>query len=146
MSGSTTLVSGTGLEMANIIGDLYSPVTLNTASGTTAQLLVTGAPGYVLTRLFVEVDASCTQAAGGMNTINFTDTGSGMIVGQYRVYIPAAFTPPTAPTGPQLASSGTGYWFRARTALSTCTVALTTALTGGTIRCAVNYALVGQDT
>jgi hypothetical protein len=80
-----------------------------------------------------------------MVTINFTDTGSGLIVGQYRVYIPAAFVAPTVPTGPQLASSGTGYWYRSRTAASTLTVGVNTALTAGTIRCSVNYAIISQD-
>jgi len=145
MSGSNILVSGTGIELPPMIGDLYVPVTLNSAAGTTPQLMVTGAPGYLLTRLFVEVDASCTVSGGGMVSINFTDTGSGLSVSQYRVYIPATFTAPTVPTGPQLASTGTGYWFRARTPGSTLTVSLNTALTAGTIRVAANYALTTID-
>ena len=145
MATTTTLVSGTGLELPPIIGDLYSPGTINAAQGTTPIVLVNGAPGYILTRLFVEVDATCTVSGGGMVTINFTDTNSSLIVGQYRVYIPATFTAPTVPTGPQLATSGTGYWYRSRTANSTCTVSTSVALTAGTIRCAVNYALINQD-
>ena len=146
MSGSNIQVSGTGVEMAPVIGDLYSAATLNTASGTTPVVMVTGAPGYLVTRLFVEVDATCTVASAGMNTINFTDTGSGLVVGQYRVWLPATFTAPTGPTGPQLATTGTGYWYRSRTANSTLQVSLSTALTAGSIRVAVNYAIINQDT
>jgi len=145
MSGSNILVSGAGQELPNVIGDLYAPVTLNAGAGTTPQLLVTGAPGYIITRLFVEIDASCTLASGGMVSINFTDTNSGLIVGQYRAYIPATFTPPSVPTGPQLATSGTGYWYRSRTANSTLTASISSALTSGTVRCAVNYAITTVD-
>jgi hypothetical protein len=131
--------------LPNWIGDLYVPVTLNSSSGTTPVAMITGAPGYYLTRLFVEVDATCTLASGGMQTINFTDTGSGLIVGQYRVYIPGTFTAPTVPTGPQLASSGTGYFYRSLTASSTLTISLSAALTGGTIRVAINGGVTSID-
>lgn len=138
--------AGSGdVALPNWIGDLYAPATINSASGTTPITLITGAPGYFLTRLFVEVDASCTLATAAMTTVNFTDTNSGMVVGQYRVWIPASFTAPTSPTGPQLASSGTGYWYRSKTANSTLAVSISNALTAGTIRVAVNGGITAID-
>lgn len=131
-------IGSNGQVIPALLGNKYVPIILNAAAGTTPQLMITGAPGYYVSRLFVEVDASCTLAVGGMVSINFTDTGSGLIIGQYRAYIPAAFAAPTVPTGPQLASSGTGYLFVATTSVSTCTVSISVALTAGTIRCAIN--------
>jgi hypothetical protein len=56
-----TVVFGSGdTPLPNWVGDLYAPATINSAAGTTPQLLITGAPRYYITRLFVEVDASCT--------------------------------------------------------------------------------------
>jgi hypothetical protein len=137
-SSSSPAMGSGNAPLPNWVGDVYSAATLNSTTGTTPQVLLTGAPGYYLTRLFVEVDASCTIASAGMVTINFTDTGSGMVVGQYRVFIPATFVAPTVPTGPQLASSGTGYWYRSLTTASSVEVSVSVALTGGTIRCAIN--------
>jgi len=141
-----TLTSADGIELPNVIGDAYNAGIINAAQGTNPITLLTGNPGYILTRLFVEVDASCTMSSGGMVSINFIDTISGKNVGQYRAYIPATFTPPSVPTGPQLASTGAGYWFRSLNPNSSLQVSLNSALTGGTIRCAVNYALINQDT
>jgi len=141
-----TLTSANGVELPNIIGDAYSAGIINAAQGTTPITLLTGNPGYIVTRLFVEVDASCVMASGGMVSINFVDTVSGQNVGQYRAYIPATFNPPSVPTGPQLASTGAGYYFRSLNPNSSLQVSVNNALTGGTIRCAVNYALIDQDT
>ncbi len=131
-------IGSNGQVIPTLVGNKYVPIILNSAAGTTPQLMITGAPGYFITRLFVEVDASCTLAVGGMVSINFTDTGSGLLIGQYRAYIPGTFTAPTVPTGPQLASSGTGYLYVSTTTNSTCTVSVSVALTAGTIRCAIN--------
>lgn len=131
-------IGSNGQVIPTLVGNKYVPIILNSAAGTTPQLMITGAPGYFITRLFIELDASCTIAAAGMVTINFTDTGSGLVIGQYRAFIPSVFTAPTFPTGPQLASSGTGYIYVSTTTASTCTVGTNVALTAGTIRCAIN--------
>ena len=144
MSNQNILVSGAGMDLPAVIGDLYSAYTFN-SSNLGPSTLVTGAPGYILTRLFVEVDPICTQASAGMATLNWTDSGSGLVVGQARIWIPATVTNPTVAQLASVASSGTGYWFRSRNALSTCVVTLNSTLTAGSVRVAVNYALISQD-
>lgn len=119
---------------------LYTATTLNTASGTTPVLLLTGTPYYYLTRLLVSVDPNCTMTGGGMISATFTDSVFGT-VGQIRFYAPASFTAPSIATVAPILESGTGYYFNSTSSGSTLTVALNTALTGGSVRLAVNYGL-----
>lgn len=138
MSGSNVSVGTSGKELPNLLGDLYAAATINTGAGTSPQLLVTGAPGYYITRLFVEVDPTCTIAAGGMVTFTFTDTGSGQVIGAARAYIPAVLAAPLIPTVAQSIASGAGYFYRSLSVGSTLTVTSSVALTAGSVRCAVN--------
>ena len=145
MSGSNIWVAGTGIELPPIIGDLYAAATINSGTGTGTQTLVTGSPGYILTRILIAIDPTCTIASAGMIQIAFVDTGSGATVGALRAYVPASFTAPTVPTVSVPYISNSGYWFRSRSVGSTLTIASNTALTAGSIRASCNYALINQD-
>lgn len=133
------LTGSGGLVIGNMVGNQYVPVTLNSASGTTAQLMITGAPGYYLTELGFQCDPIATLAAGGMETINFVDSSYGMMT-SFRIYIPATATAPTVPTIIRQVNQGPFIWNN-KTANSTLSVNLGTALTAGSIRVFARYGL-----
>ena len=67
------VVDGAGNLHPNWIGDKYIGITLNAASGTTPQAILTGSPGYYITRIFIAVDPNCTISGGGMVAVTVTD-------------------------------------------------------------------------
>ena len=147
MSGNNIIVTGTGLEMPPVIGDLYSSFSFTSATPG-PQTLATGLPGIIITRLFVSVDVLTTQATAGNVVIQFKDNTANVVIGQIAVYVPtAAPTLNMAQIGSTV-SSGTGYWYRSRAASSVIQVSVISGgpLTAGSIRVAINYALIAQDT
>ncbi|WP_174958559.1 hypothetical protein [Burkholderia aenigmatica] len=133
--------SGSGdTALPKWIGDLYLSATLNSSSGTNSVTLTTGAPYYYLTRLLVEFLPTCTTSGGGIVGVTFTDSAFG-IVGAGHVWCPASFTASTSIIAPVLLESGAGYSWHASSPNSTLTVQLTAALTGGSVRVAVNGGL-----
>jgi hypothetical protein len=137
--------TGSGDEpIPAFVGDSYTSTVLSSASGTSPVTLQTGAPGYYVTRLQVSFDPTCTLAVAGMVTVTFTDSVAG-VIGQARAWIPAAFVAPTVPVQMLLAQSGAGYFFRSKSATSTLSVALSVALTAGSIRVAINGGTTSID-
>lgn len=147
MSGSNILVTGTGLEMAPVIGDLYSSA-IFTSVTPGPFTLATGSPGIIITRLFVTIDLLSTQGTAGNVVIQFKDVTASLVIGQIAVYVPTAAPTLTQAQLGATASSGTGYWYRSRVANAQIQVSALSGgpLTAGNIRCAINYALIAQDT
>lgn len=147
MSGSNILVTGTGLEMAPVIGDLYASAIFTSATPGPFTL-ATGAPGIIVTRLFVTIDLLSTQTTAGNVVIQFKDVTANLVIGQIAVYVPAAAPTLNAAQLGATASSGTGYWYRSRVPNAQIQVSALSGgpLTAGNIRVAMNYALIAQDT
>lgn len=139
VSSTGKLVGSNGTPITDYIGNQYIAATLNSASGTTPVNLVTGAPGYYIAQLGFQCDPTATLGAAAMETINFTDSASGMIA-SFRIYIPASVTAPTTPTIIRQTNEGPFVWNN-KTANSVLSVALGTALTAGSIRVFVRYGL-----
>lgn len=132
-------VASGGLVIPASIGNQYFAATLNSASGTTPATLVTGAPGYYLTEFGFQCDPTATMTAAGMETINISDSVSGMVA-SFRIYIPSSAGAPTVPTIIRQVNQGPFIWNN-KTANSVLSVALGTALTAGSIRVFVRYGL-----
>ena len=81
-------VASGGLVIPVSVGNQYAAVTLNSASGTGAQLMITGAPGYYMTEFGFQCDPTATLGSAGMETINFVDSSFGTVAA-FRIYIPS---------------------------------------------------------
>lgn len=133
------LSSGSILK-PSVVGNVYNSVTITSAQGTTPQLIITGAPGYVLTEIGVQVDDISTIGTAGMISTRFTDSNFGdMFV--IRWYVPSTFAPKTGPANNRQVS-GPGFYWNNKLANSTLSVSTDTALTAGSIRFFARYALV----
>lgn len=124
------------------VGNKYSTFILTSAQGTTPQLVFTGAPGYVITELGMQVDPTCTIAVAGMVNLLFSDSSFGTFF-NIRWYIPASFAPGNAPTNTRV-TNGPGFYFNNKVANSSVSVSTDTALTAGTVRFFVRYALTSN--
>lgn len=147
MSGNNVIVTGTGLEVPPVIGDLYASAIFQ--SGANGPFtLATGAPGILVTRLFITIDLLSTQGTAGNVVIQFNDVTSAKIFGQIAVFVPSAAPTKTAAQIGDNASSGFGFYYRPRVpnAVLQVQVASGGPLTAGSIRCAMNYALIAADT
>ena len=129
-----------GVILPRWVGDAYASATINAAQGTTPVTLITGAPGYYVTRLLVEVLPNATMTSAGMVNVTFSDSVLGTL-GQLPVYLPATFTAPTVPTVATPQETGSGFLVRSKNSGSTLSVSVNNALSGGSIRVAVNYGL-----
>ena len=147
MSGSNILVTGTGLEMAPVIGDLYASASFTSATPGPFTL-ATGSPGIIVTRLFISIDLLSTQTGAGNVVIQWKDLTANVVIGQIAVYVPNASPTLNAAQLGQSASSGTGYWYRSRVPNAVIQVSVLSGgpLTAGSIRTSMNYALIAQDT
>jgi hypothetical protein len=126
--------------MGQFVGGTYAAVTLNAASGTTPQTVLTVPAGQYCFIYGVQItlDATCTLGAAGMlNTTLSTVTG-GQTVALLRSYIPALFTAPTVPTVIRQVSAP-GAFFVTTAPGDTIQCANNTALTAGSIRVSFNY-------
>lgn len=142
MSGTSvySTTSGDGdLQHPFWIGNNYSPATINSATGTGSTTLVTGNPGYFITELGYQIDANATIAAAGMISLTFTDSSFGTIA-NFRIWIPSTAGAPTVPTNMRQVNQGPFVWSN-RTANSTLSVAVNTALTAASIRAFVRYGI-----
>jgi|SRR6516164_2994321 hypothetical protein len=121
------------------IGSKYSPITLNSGSGTTNQnMSVAPADKYTfVTAVQITVDATCTIGSAGMVNVNVTDSVDGVLA-TLRVFIPAAFAAPTVPTVLRQVSAPGSFW-ASSTKGSTITCNIGTALTAGSIRVSIIY-------
>lgn len=147
MATSVNLVSGNGVELPPLIGDLYAPFEFTAATPGPA-ILIPAVPGksFLVTRLFVQIDLLATKAASGnvfMHFEHIDSDGATVIqeIGKASVYVPQN-TPAIgqAQIG-SVVSSGTGYWYRSQKQNTSVRVHMDNGpLTAGSIRVAVNYA------
>lgn len=134
------LVLGSGdLLMPFHVGNQYAAATLNSASGTGATTLITGAPGYIITELGFQVDPISTASGGATINVRFVDSSFGLFA-NFLVYVPATVTLPVVSTTIRQVNQGPFVWNN-KVANSTCAVNLSTAVTAGSVRCFVRYAL-----
>lgn len=56
------------------VGNKYISSTITSVQGTTPQVIFTGAPGYVITELGMQIDDISTIAVAGMITTKFADS------------------------------------------------------------------------
>lgn len=147
MSGANIWVSGTGVEMPPVIGDLYAAVAVTSATPGPFTL-ATGSPGIIVTRLFVSVDLLSQQAGAGNVVVQFKDTTANIVIGQIAVYVPNAAPTLNAAQIAGNATSGAGYYYRSRVPNAVLQLSVISGgpLTAGSIRCSMNYALIAQDT
>ena len=131
------LLGDSDIVYPNRIGNLYSPATINSGTGTGSLTLVTGNPGYYITELGYHADVTCTLASAGMISITFMDSSSGTVA-NFRLYVPAAVTAPGYATTIRQVNQGPFVW-SSKVASSTLSVSINTALTAGSIRCFVRY-------
>lgn len=122
----------------------FGAVTLNSASGTTAQPIVTAPAGKFIfvTGIQITIDPICTIAVAGMVNMALTDSVFGNIA-TLRVYIPSTPGAPTVPTVIRQTSAPGAFW-PAPQAASTLSASLNVALTAGSIRVSFHYGLTSK--
>jgi len=119
----------------------YAAVTINTAAGTSPQTVITAPAGQYIYIVGVQitVDATCTDAGGGMSSFTLTDSaGPNNTIALLRVFIPATFTAPTVPTVLRQ-TAAPGSFYGSPSPGSTITAASSTALTAGSVRMSFHY-------
>lgn len=121
------------------VGNQYSAATINSATGTNATTLITGAPGYIITELGYHIDLTATLAVAGMINLVFTDSSFGTVA-NFRIFVPATVTLPLTASTIRQVNAGPFIWNN-KVASSTLSVSVNTALTAGTIRAFARYAL-----
>ena len=126
------------------VGNKYSTFTITSAQGTTPQLLFTGAPGYVITELGMQVDSISTIATQGMVSLFFTDSSFGTFF-NIRWFIPQSVSPANIAVATNTrVTNGPGFYFNNKVAGSSVSVATDTALTAGQVRFFARYALTSN--
>ena len=145
LSGNATSSLAIGDQDINYpvrIGNQYSAQTINSGPGTGSLLLITGTPGYYLTELGYHADLTCTLTAGAMINIMFIDSSYGTVA-NFRLFVPTSVTLPTTAATIRQVNTGPFVWSN-KTANSTMSVSISTALTAGTIRCFARYGTTAQ--
>jgi hypothetical protein len=123
------------------IGNLYSAITITSANGTTPQVMFTGAPGYIITELGMQVDPISTIAANGMVNLFFSDSSFGTFF-NIRWFIPQSVSPTNIAVATNTrVTNGPGFFWNNKTANSSVSVATDVALIAGSIRFFARYAL-----
>lgn len=105
--------------------------------------MITGAPGYYITDMGCQVDATTTLAVAGMISISFSDSVSGTIF-LLRWYVPAAFSPGNAPMNLRQVTGVSPLVWSSKSANSMLTANTDTAITAGGLRFFVRYGLTNQ--
>lgn len=139
-SQTNLIVGSGGVIRPFVTGNLYAPLTITSANGTGSTVLITGAPGYVITEIGYHADLTCTLAAAGMVDVNFSDSSAGTVA-NFRLFVPMNATAPTVATTIRQVNQGPIVWNN-KVANSTLSASITTALVLGSIRVFVRYALV----
>src|SRR5229473_76966 len=91
------------------IGNLYAAKIFTSADGTAITTLATGAPGYYITAFGYQVDDTSTLAAAGVMDITFSDSSFG-VWGNFRLFLPSAFSPKTIPSANRQVNDGPFVW------------------------------------
>lgn len=142
MASSNTpnyVVTSGDVLVPQIVGSKYSPFTLTSAHGTTPQTLFSGAPGYVITELGMQVDPICTVASAGMINLFFSDSSFGTFF-NIRWYLPTNAAPGQIAQNMRVVN-GPGFYFNNKVPNSTVSVATDTAIVLGSVRFFARYAL-----
>ena len=140
MSDSSDHLGSGDIHYPCRVGNLYNAVTLTSANGTTPVTIITGAPGYYITDMGIQIDPVSTIAAAATVMLSFTDTSSGGVF-SLLWYIPSVLTGPGAPTNLRQATGpGTLIW-SSKVATSKLQVSVSTALLTGSARFFVRYGL-----
>jgi len=126
-------------SVGQFIAPMYAAVTLNAASGTTPQTVVTAPAGQYIYVLGIQItlDATCTLGSAGMINTTLVDS-SGPTVAILRSWLPASFTAPTGPTVLRQ-TSAPGAFYGSPGPGSTLSCSNSVALTAGSIRVSFNY-------
>ena len=123
------------------VGNKYVAATITSTNGTTPVTLFTGAPGYIITELGMQVDPICTITANGMVNLMFQDSSFGTFF-NIRWFIPQTVSPSNILVATNnRVTNGPGFFWSGKTANSTVSVSTDTALTAGSIRFFARYAL-----
>jgi hypothetical protein len=122
------------------IGGKYAAVTLNSASGTTAQnvFVVPSGKYAFIWGVQVTTDVIATIAAAGMMNTQLTTLIGGEMVALLRTYMPSTPASPTQPTVLRQ-TSAPGAFFACSQPGDTIQCANSVALTAGSIRVSFNY-------
>lgn len=126
--------------VTQFIASKYAAVTLNSASGTTPQTVITAPAGKFLFIVAIQIttDPVATIAAAGMlNTTLNTVTG-GETIALLRGFFPNTPATPAQPTVNRQ-TSAPGAFFAAANAGDTVQVSNSVALTAGSIRVSFTY-------
>lgn len=124
------------------VGNHYAATTITSANGTTPVLLFTGAPGYVITEIGMQIDPISTILAAGMVNLFFSDSSFGTFF-NIRWYIPQNITNPTLPSNQRI-TNGPGFYWNNKVAGSSVFVNTDTALVAGSVRFFARYALTSN--
>jgi len=92
MSDSSDSLGSGDIHYPCRVGNLYAAQTITSANGTTPVTLITGAPGYYITDMGLQVDPLSTIGAAATINLSFIDTSSG------TVFTALWFLPNVAPT------------------------------------------------
>lgn len=118
----------------------YAAVTLNSASGTSPQTVLTvpaGMYAYIV-GIQITVDVICTIASAGMINTTLNTVNGAQTIALLRTYIPATAASPAIPT--VIRQTGApGAFFATSVAGDTIQCANNIALTGGSIRVSFGY-------
>jgi hypothetical protein len=126
--------------VSQFIASKYAAVTLNSASGTTPQTVLTVPSvkyGFIIA-IQITIDPIATIGAAGMVNTTLTTVNGGETIALLRSYIPSTPAAPTIPTVLRQ-TSAPGAFFACAQAGDTIQVANSVALTAGSIRVSFTY-------
>lgn len=139
MAHSIDYVGSGDIKYPARVGNLYVAGTITSANGTTPVTLFTGAPGYFITELGMQLSPNITIGTAGTVNLFFSDSTFGTFFNLVW------FIPSTAPTKTQSGidrqTNGPGFYWSAKNSTTTVTFNTDTALTGGSVRYFVRYGL-----
>jgi len=139
MAQGIDLLGSSDIYYPSRVPNEYVAATINSATGTGSTTLVTGAPGYYLQEIFLQVDLTATIASAGMISCIFSDSSYGQFF-VFRIYLPSSAGTSTIPVIIRQ-TNGPGFYWSNKTANSVASVALNTALTAGSIRVGCRYGI-----
>jgi hypothetical protein len=133
-------MTGPLTRLDQYFGTQYAAITLNTASGSTAQTVLAVPAGFYchINGIQITVDAISTLASAGMLNTTLSTLLGCQTIALLRSYIPATAAAPTVPTVIR-ETSAPGAFFATAVPGDTIMCANNVALTGGSIRVSFNY-------
>lgn len=139
MSFSIDYMGSGDIKYPARVGNLYVAGTITSANGTTPVTCITGAPGYFITELGMQVSPDATITTAGNVNMFFSDSTFGTFFNLIWL------VPSTAPAKTQITNlrqtNGPGFYWSAKNSTTTVTFNTDTALTGGSVRWFIRYGL-----